>query len=66
MWKVSPICFGVLEEAAEVEKELGGSPRRNTPYFAIANPPIITKLVQDQMAGQIFDELLEIKSAKCC
>lgn len=50
----------------KVEKESRGLPKLNLPYFTIAKPLIITTLVQNQTARQLFDEFLEIKSAKCC
>lgn len=50
----------------KVEKASRGLPKLNLPYFTIAKPLIITKLVQNQTARQLFDEFLEIKSAKCC
>lgn len=34
--------------------------------FCLEKQLIITKLVQNQMVGQIFDKFWEIKSAKCC
>lgn len=34
--------------------------------FCLEKQLIITKLVRNQMVGQIFDKFWEIKSAKCC
>ena len=64
--KVSPICCGGYNKAVKVEKESGTLPKLNLPDFTIAEPLIRTKLFPDQPVGLIFDELLEIKSAKCC
>lgn len=64
--KVSPIYRGVWEKAVKVEQESGTLPKLNLPDFTIAKPLIRTKLVPNQPVALIFDELLEIKSAKCC
>ena len=61
-----PIYRGVGEKAVKVEQESGTSPKLNPPDFTIAKPLIRTKLVPNQPVALIFDELLEIKSAKCC
>lgn len=50
-WALSTLaCWRKL---CKVDKESEGSPKLNIPYFAIAKPMIITKLVQNQMAGRI-------------
>lgn len=63
---MSPIYCGVWDKAVKVEKESATSPKLNLPDFTVAKPLIRTKLVPNQPVGLIFDELLEIKSAKCC
>ena len=66
MGKVSPIYCGGYKKAVKVEKESGTLPKLNLPDFTIAKPLIRIILFPDQPVGLIFDELLEIKSAKCC
>lgn len=52
----------------EVKEETGSLSKFNRIWslFCLEKQLIITKLVQNQMVGQIFDKFWEIKSAKCC
>lgn len=59
VWRAGKSCI-------KRKKKWGFTKAEHTPTVTIAKLLIIAKLVQNQMAGQIFDELLEIKSAKCC
>lgn len=61
---MSPIYRGVWEKAVKWNRKVELCQKLNLPDFTIAKPLIRTKLVPNQPVALIFDELLEIKSAK--
>lgn len=56
------------KRSCDVSEESGDSSRLNRVWslFCLEKKQIITKLVRNQMVGQIFDKFWEIKSAKRC